>query len=288
MLALRGVPLLGLACLLLTSGCGSLVSSTTGRLADNLVAALLDQNDPETVRQGAPAYLLLVDGLIEGDPENPALLLTGAKLYAAYTSAFVEDSERARVLSEKAKQYGLDGLCRSDRRTCGMADSPYPEFETAVNALGEKSLPALYGAASAWATWVQTNRDDWVAVADKARVQAMMERVVALDDSYRQGTAHLYLGVLATLLPEALGGKPEEGRLHFERAIHISGGRDLLAKVLLARDYGRLVFDRELHDRLCREVLSAKPSQPGLTLNNTLAIAEARRLLDSSEEYFGE
>jgi hypothetical protein len=96
------------------------------------------------------------------------------------------------------------------------------------------------------------------------------------------------LGVLETLLPAALGGRPEEGRRHFERAIELSGGRDLMAKVLLASEYARMAFDRELHDRLCREVLAASPEAPGLTLSNTLAQDRARRLLDSSDDYFGE
>ena len=142
--------------------------------------------------------------------------------------------------------------------------------------------------AMAWATWVQANSEDWVAVADKARVEALMQRVVALDEGYQRGSAYLYLGVLATLLPEALGGKPEEGRAFFERSIELSGGRDLMAKVLIARDYARLIFDRELHDRLLLEVVEADAVAPGLTLSNTLAQQEARRLLDDSQDYFGD
>ncbi len=61
-----------------------------------------------------------------------------------------------------------------------------------------------------------------------------------------------------------------------------------MAKVLLASEYARLTFDRELHDRLCREILEASPEAPGLTLSNTLAQERARRLLDSSDDYFGE
>ena len=125
-------------------------------------------------------------------------------------------------------------------------------------------------------------------MADKARVEALIRRVVELDPSHRAGAPYLYLGVLETLLPAALGGHPEEGRRHFERAIELSGGRDLMAKVLLASEYARMVFDRELHDRLCREVLEASPEAPGLTLNNALAQERARQLLDSSSEYFGE
>ena len=274
--------------LLALSGCSSITSSLTGRMSESLATSILNQNDPETVRQGAPAYLLMIDGFISDDPENADVLMTGTKLYASYAGTFVDDPARAKLMSVKARDYGRAALCLSNETTCGIWEKPYDQFETVVQALDEKDIEPMYVAAMAWATWIQVNRDDWVAVADKARVEAMMRRVVNLDEGYRQGSAHLFLGVLATLIPEALGGKPEDGRRHFERSIELSGGRDLMAKVLLASDYARLVFDRELHDRLCREVLEANPEVEGLTLSNTLAQKEAKELLDDSEDYFGE
>jgi hypothetical protein len=59
-----------------------------------------------------------------------------------------------------------------------------------------------------------------------------------------------------------------------------------MAMVLYAQKYARLVFDRELHDRLLREALSADVEHPGLTLANTLAQQQARTLLETSAEYF--
>jgi hypothetical protein len=165
---------------------------------------------------------------------------------------------------------------------------PYDEFEPLIRSVKEDNIATLYGAAAAWATWIQANRGDMVAVADKARVQLMMQQVVTLDESYEHGSAYLYLGVLDTLLPAALGGKPEQGRRHFERFMDLSGGHDLMGQLLLAREYSRLVYDRELHDRLCQEIIDSNPVYPGLTLSNTLAIDEARRLLATSEEFFGD
>jgi hypothetical protein len=277
-----------LAALVVTAGCSTLMSSATTGLADSLTGAILNQNDPETVRQGAPAYLLLIDGLIADNPKNTSLLLAGASLYSSYAGAFVDDHDRAAKLSEKGRDYGWRAMCTSDRSACNSWSAPYGEFEKAVSEMGVKELPVLYGAAAAWATWVMANKGDWAAVADKARVDAMMRRVVELDDSYDEGSAYLYLGVLATILPEAMGGKPEEGRLAFERAIELSGGRNLMAKVLLAEDYAKLVFDAELHDRLCQEVIDADPEAPGLTLINTLAQEKAKALLADSRDYFGD
>lgn len=269
-------------------GCASLVSRASVGLAGDLTSAILNQNDPETVRQGAPAYLLLIDGLIEGEPESEGLLLAGSRLYAAYASAFVSDPARARLLADKARDYGLRSLCRADRRTCGAWQQPFERFAAAISRVDREGIPSLHAAAAAWAAWIQVNSSDFKAVAEKARVEAMMLRIVAVEESYDGGSAHLYLGVLNTLLPPALGGRPDDGRMHFERAIALSEGRNLMAKVLYAKHYARLVFDRELHDRLCDEVLAAAPAAPGLTLVNTLAQAEARSLLAQSSGFFGE
>jgi hypothetical protein len=276
------------AALLLSVGCSSMMSSATADLADSLTQAVLDQNDPETVRQGAPAYLLLIDGLIAEDPENVDLLLAGAKLYSSYAGAFVDDPDRAARLSRKGRDYGWTALCRSNGRTCGIWSAPYEDFERVIDGMGAKDVPALYVAGAAWGSWIRSNTDDWAAIADKARVDAMMQRIVALDETYEDGAAFLYLGILATLLPESAGGRPEQGRANLERVIELSNGRNLTAKVLLARAYARLIFDQELHDQLCLEVIEADPVAPGLTLTNTMAQEEARELLGSSEEYFGD
>ena len=83
-----------------------------------------------------------------------------------------------------------------------------------------------------------------------------------------------------------MGGRPEVGRRQFERAIELSSGEYLMAKVLFAEQYGRLVFDRELHDRALNEVLESNPRIDGLTLINLLAQEQARELLASADDFF--
>lgn len=277
---------LGLLLLLTLPGCAALVGSATSRLTDGLTTAVLDQDDPPIVRDGAPAFLLVVDGFIAGDPENAAMLRTGSQLYGAYASAFVDDRARRRRLTERSLGYGRRALCADRSVLCDVLDASYDEFGAAVERVGADEVEALYGFGVAWAGWVQARSDDWVAVAEIPKIELIMRRVLALDESAGQGGAHLYLGVLATLRPAALGGKPEEGRAHFERAIELSGGRNLMAKVLFASQYARLVFDRPLHDRLLEEVLAADPRAPGFTLTNTLAQEQARPLLEAADDYF--
>ena len=59
-----------------------------------------------------------------------------------------------------------------------------------------------------------------------------------------------------------------------------------MAKVLYAERYARMLYDRELHDRLLTEVLAADPYVPGLVLQNTLAQERALALMASADAYF--
>jgi len=268
------------------SGCASVAASATSKLADNLSSAILNQNDPETVAVGLPSYLLLLDSLIAGDPQNEKLLLAGSKLYGAYATAFVKDPERAKRLSLKARNYSDQAFCQHDAHLCRVVELPFDEFSSIIATLKTDAVPLLFASASAWAGWIQANTSDWNAIASLPKVKAMMQQVVKLNEGYSHGEAHLYLGVFATLLPPALGGKPEQGRVHFERAIELSAGRDLMTKVEYARRYARITYQRELHDSLLHEVLDAKAEAPGLTLSNMLAKQQARELLASAEDYF--
>jgi hypothetical protein len=275
-----------LLALLALGGCSTLVSSASNRLAHNLSGAILNQDDPETVEAGMPAYLLMVDGMIEGDPQDENMLMAGSKLYASYAAVFVKDAERARRLTRRARDYGTRALCAHDKRLCKLWESPFDDFSRSLAALKAADVPVLYASGAAWAGWMQANSGDWNAVASLPKVQALMARVVELDETYEHGEAHVYLGVIATLLPPAMGGKPEEGRAHFERAIKISGGHDLMALVEFARRYARMVYDRPLHDSLLMEVLRTNPNAPGLTLANVLAQRQARELLAGADSYF--
>jgi hypothetical protein len=83
-----------------------------------------------------------------------------------------------------------------------------------------------------------------------------------------------------------MGGNPEKGKVHFEKAIALSEGQFLMAKVVYAENYARLVFNQELHDRLLNEVLAADPVVEGMTLTNMVARQQAAALLEDSQDYF--
>lgn len=275
------------ALVLATAGCASLVNRASERFADNLGRGILNQEDPATVAEGLPAYLLLLDGLLEGDPDNAGTLRAAARLYGAYAGNFVSDPERAARLSKRAFDYAQRATCIDQAPLCAALRSPFDDWEAAAaSQTGALAGARLYALGSAWAGYIQTHSDDYAAIAAIPRVSLLLERAVALDPSLDQGMPHVYLGVLNSLRPAAVGGRPEQGRAAFERAIELSGGRNLMARTLFARHYARLVFDQELHDAQLQTVLAADPRAPGLTLMNTLAQIQARALLADSKNYF--
>lgn len=272
--------------LLALSGCMSMIASFTADFAEDLGNSILDNPDVEMVQEGAPAYLLLVDAMVKRSPDNPALLAQSARLNSAYATAFVSDPDRARLLAANALTAMERSVCLHMKDACGLRTRPFEEYEAWLARRTVKDVPALYQLGSVWAGWIQANSDDFAAIAELGRVKALMTRVAELDETYDYGGPYLYLGVFETLLPPSLGGRPEVGRSHFERAIEISEGRFLMAKVMYADQYARLMFDRELHDRLLQEVVAADPNVPGLTLINTVAQRRAEELLESADEYF--
>ena len=275
-----------LAQLSVLTGCATLMSSVTESMADDLAAAILENPDVDIVREGAPAFLLLIDGLLESAPNSVALLSQAAQLNSAYAGAFLEDDGRIRLMAAKAKGLAEQALCLGVRGGCGTTNRSFAEFEQWVVALRADDVPLAYGMATAWATWMQANSDDFNAIADLGKVKLLMQRIAELDGGYEYGGPHLYLGVFETLLPPALGGRPEVGRFHFERALALAEGRHLLTQVMFAEQYARLVFDRVLHDELLSEVLDAEVEVPELTLMNAIAKRRAQGLMKTANAYF--
>lgn len=278
--------LVGLCCAAVLSGCSSIASSAAGDLADNLSAAILNQDDPELVRESLPAYLLLLDSLASGPDATPAVLGAAARLYSAYAVVFVTDTDRAATLASRARVYGLRATCVATAATCDIATVPFADLGDRLEKVTPAQSGALFSFAVGSLAYVRTHSEDWEAVAGLPRIEAVLARLLVIGAPDEAGTVNAYLGILNTLRPPALGGQPEQGRAYFEKAIELTGGRDLSVLVEYARGYARIVYDRELYDSLLNQVLAADPRQEGYTLLNTLAQKQATELLASANDYF--
>lgn len=267
--------------------CLSLVACSTTQLPRNLSHAILSNNDLELVAAALPSYLITVDALVSTYPKNANILTTAAELNSAYAGVFVEQPERQQQYSAKAFLLAQKATCRQIKSLCDVTELHPDELHARLTQLEQpKHAASLHLLGSVWASYIQAHSQDWNAIAQLAQVQAILEHQVQLSPGYNHAMGELYLAVLSSLLPPALGGQPELAREYFEQALRLSEDRNLIIAVYYAEQYAKLIFDAELYRQLLNQVLTSNPQQGALTLQNTYAQQLARELLAEMDSYF--
>jgi len=239
------------------------------------------------IREGTPAYLMLLDGMVEAWPNNARLLIAAAQGYSSFASVFLEDQDRdyAKLLLGKGKQYALRSL-----ELKGLKDPlqrPFDDFKEGLNRFGKKEVPYLFWSATCWASWISLNLDSVEAVAELPKVEAMMKRVLELDEAFYYGGPHLFMGIWFASRPKIAGGDLKKAQGHFLKAIELGRGKFLMTSVYYADAYARQALDKTLFTSLLQGVMkSPADDPPELTLLNTVAKKKAQDLLKRTQEFF--
>ncbi|MAD91824.1 MAG: hypothetical protein CMQ54_03715 [Gammaproteobacteria bacterium] len=278
--------LLVIALSLLSIGCTFLVSNATSNFSNNLAASILNQDDPEIVRDGLPTLILTMDSLISGAPDNPDLLAAGASLYVLYDSIFVDDNERSLRLTDRARGYGLRAMCLVHKPSCVWPNINYDEFLMSLNGIDPTDANILLSYGLSSLAYLRVRSTSWDTIAEFPQIQKLFDHYLEVSGDDANASAYTYIGIMHSLRPPMLGGKPELARMYFEKAIAESNGYDLSAKLEYARYYARLMYERELHDQLLNEILNADPNHNGFILTNRVAQKEAIKLLAEADDYF--
>lgn len=267
-------------------GCSSLMSSAASGLSDSISDSILNQDDPETAKAALPTFMVLIDGFISDNPDNPDILASGATLYASYGAIFADDEARASRLTTRARGYALRAMCEEYAPACNWPDANYDEFVASLDGIGPKQGEYLYTYGFASVVFLRAHSSDWNSLAELPQIEALFNRYLDISGDAVNSAVYTYMGALLTLRPPALGGEPEKAREYFEKAIALTDGKDLSAKVEYARGYAKLLYERELHDQLLNDVMAADPYQDGYTLSNVLAKEQAAILLAEADDYF--
>jgi hypothetical protein len=259
----------------------------TASLLDDVARSAYRQSDLKLIREGMPAYLMLIGGMVEAVPDNERLLITAAQAYASFASAFVqeEDREYARELYAKARNYALSALQQIGFKN--PVASEFDSFEKTLQALGKKDVPYIFWAASCWGNWISLNQRSMEALAELPRVELMMKRVLELDQGFYYGGAHIFMGVLEASRPKIAGGDLNKAQNHFLKAIELGRGKFLMTYVYYADYYAKKTFDKALYVSTLETVLKTPADiMPDLTLLNTVAQARAKVMLNEANDYF--
>ena len=257
------------------------------------------EEDPELARQAMPFVLKAIEAVLAEDPEQETMLLSACTAFTQYTYAFVqtdakllefEDYEASLVLEERAlklylraRDFGLRGL---ELRNPGCSITLLHTPDEAVAAFEVDDVPIVYWTAAAWGLAISVGSDRPEIVADVDAVRALLRRALELDEDYDEGVIHEAMLVIESF-PEVMGGSPEQARLHFERALELSGGRKAGPYVTFAESVAVPSQNRAQFESLLGTALAVDPdAAPGSRLSNVLAQRRARHLLKHTDEFF--
>jgi tetratricopeptide (TPR) repeat protein len=264
-----------------------LTVGATATLLEEVARSSYKQSDLRIIREGMPAYLMLMDGMIEAWPDNEQLLIVAAQSYSSFASAFVEDQDKeyAKQLFGRGRQYALRSL--EIRGFKEPLQRSLEDFKEGLKGLGKKDVPYIFWGATCWANWINLNLDSMEALAELPRVELMMQRVLEIDGEFYYGGPHLFMGIWFASRPKIAGGDLKKAQRHFLKALDLGQGKFLMAYVYYANYYARQTLDKDLFISTLQKVLETPADiSPELTLFNTVAKKKAKELLSRVEEYF--
>ena len=296
-----------LTCALFCQGCGGLAKRTAVQTMSDLVAAgfpaYARERDLELAEYALAANVKLLEALLESEPEQPTLLLAVAQGLATYAYVVVEgelaaahrkatetiafQTRRAKYFYDRGLNYGLRALSRYDPVWQQALTLELTELENILQQLQVEATPALFWTAFCWGGILNMTRDNLDSIAALPRFEALLSRLLALDETYFYGAPHLLMAVHYASRSLMLGGDPKQARYHFSRARVISQNRFLLVPLLEAQYYAVQIQDRALFQLRLQEILDASDTLfPEQALLNTVAKQRAQFLLQQLEDLF--
>jgi predicted anti-sigma-YlaC factor YlaD len=283
----------------------SLVScSLKKRAVDTFVDVLseservyLSEEDPELIGAALPFNLKTIETLLASSPDNRSLLLSATKSFSLYAYGFVEpeawklsygelqESERIRKraarLYRRGYLYGLRGL-EVDHPGIGERLKRAPV--EAAEQLKREDVPLAVWTAAALGGAIGSSKDDPESTADVAVVGALLERALALDEDFEEGTTH---ELLMAYEASRVGGSRDKAREHYERALALGRAKSPSiwlgwAERISVQDQNRSEFDELVERSLAFDV----DAHPENRLLNLLAQRRARWLQGNADELF--
>ncbi len=299
---LRRAGLFALTCLLFLSGCSvkRIAVNKVGNALAGSGSSFASDDDPDLVRAAAPFSLKLMESLLAESPKHRGLLLATASGFSQFAFAFVqqdadelEDSDfaaaenlhaRARRLYLRARNYGLRGL---DVAHPGFEKHLRADAKVSLQAARPKDVPLLYWTAVAWAAAISLSKDNPDMIADLPFPEALIDRALALDESFDDGAIHSFLITFEMSRPNDSANAEARARQHFQRAVQLSHGLQAGPYVSLAEAVCVQKQDLKEFESLLHQALAINPdTKPEFRLANLIMQRRAKWLLGRTDQLF--
>lgn len=281
--------------------CGLLLLVCTGCfgpkfIANNMIGSMKDMKqsffaeaNPDHGFYAGPALLAQLDGFIFSSPQNADLLVMGAEMNCGYAMTFLDtrDAEWAASQYRKGTAYGMRALKEKNEAIHdALSRGDEEALAKELAKVDEDDLPFVFWTGMCWGGLINITQDATLA-ADLPLTVALIERSLEIDPGHYFAGGHLFLGMLYGGRAAMFGGDLAKGKKHYEKAIELTGGKFVLARVHYAKFYAVTAQDPELYLQILNEVVSEDVHwPPEMRLANAVWRAEARKLLDKVGDFF--
>jgi hypothetical protein len=279
------------------------------QMIESGIPAIEQEQDLQLLAQSMPAHIKLLETVLANDPQNVDLMLLLARLYGGYAFAILETELEARRFGlpsvaalaiapdqletavvrnyRKGAAYALQAL-ETRHQKAGERLSRLKSSKAFIAALRRSDVPALFWYGFNLGGYIQHRLDSVEAMAKTHLVEKTMRRVVALDEAYYHGSAHLILMAYYASRPAVLGGNPERSRAHMERHFIVAPESMMMrslywARYALVQQQARSEFIRRLS-----QVADEARADQKLDMLGSVAAVRARIYLKAQDNFFEE
>lgn len=280
-------------------GCSSLRKAAINKAGDALSGSgttFSSDDDPEFVKAAIPFSLKVMESLLAETPQHRGLLLASTSYFTQYGYAFIvqeadeledkdlaaadEKRDRATKMFRRAWNYGMRGL-----------EVEHPGFEKqlrdnpsqAVKQLTRKDVPLAYWTAASGGLRIRADKPE--TVSDQLMVEALIDRALALDESFDRGAIHAFLIKYEMNRQGQKGDPAARSRKHFERAVALSNGADAGPYVSFAEAVAVPKQDVKEFESLLNKALAINvDAHPEIRLSNTVMQRRAKWLLARKDD----
>jgi hypothetical protein len=305
MVVARIIPFTLLVSCVLVAGCGRWIERQAMETSISVIsrskAAMQQEADIELARAATPSGIKTLEGLHVAYPGERGLVALLAEAVCQYGAGFLQDDweeaslagdrDRARAARRSARRVLArcvnHGLALLGPAWAGALWHGGAGFDALVARAGREQVAGMFWLALGLGSIIGMYPDDLPLGAHLPRVMHLLHRVIELDEGFQDGLAHMTLGIIYSAQSAAVGGDPERGARHFERARQLTGGTSLMIDVMYARHYAVITRDRALfRTTLIRALRTAPAIWPENRLANELAHRKARRYLARESAWF--
>jgi predicted anti-sigma-YlaC factor YlaD len=287
------------ALMLCASGC-SVRRFAINKVGDAIASggSTYEQDDDVALIGGAlPFSLKLLESLLAESPRHRGLLQSSCQGFATYAYLYVQQEAdtlastdvdaaealraRARRLYLRANGYGFRGL---ELAAPGITGRMSTDPRAALAQVKKKSdVPLLYWNAVALGLAIGVSKSDAGMLARIPEVEALMERALALDESWDKGSLHEFGVIFGAAKP----GRTDYDaiRKHYDRATALAAGSRGGIHVAFAEAYCVPKQDAACFGAALERALAVDPyKQDAGRLQNVLALKRAKLLMERREE----